>query len=168
MRIRRLLPSASSPSAWAAPAAETTYGGYDMVDAFPVDGVREWDFANESKPFDIHMVMGSGSSIVNVDGDDVEVKTFEIFFGPDGPSSGDLFMNMKWSADSYNGILLHGYEVFTDRPTDDNSGGDDTSGGGDDTGGARGPLEAFDFSPPIQFADKKMIPARASPPRPAA
>ncbi|MCB9741254.1 MAG: hypothetical protein H6741_16865 [Alphaproteobacteria bacterium] len=145
---------------------ETTYGGYDMVDHFPVDGQREWTFANESKGYDIVMNMGPGSETTMIGDIETDIKTFQVFFGPDGPGSGDLYMEMKWSSDNYNGVLIHGYEVFSEEPTDDGSGGDDTGGGGDDTGGgdtggARGPLEAFTFSPPITFADRKMVPGES-------
>ncbi|MCB9761876.1 MAG: hypothetical protein H6739_18750 [Alphaproteobacteria bacterium] len=127
----------------------TTYSGYDMVDAFPVDGERAWVFVNDAKPYDLRVEMSSAADRVG----EVDVHTFE-FYDND---LGDLLMTMRWSSDTIHGVLLHGYETVAEEPT--GQGGDDT--GGDDTGdtgdGARGPLEAVTYDPPIQFVDRKMI-----------
>lgn len=122
----------------------TTYSGYDMSDRFPLDGDRVWEFANESKPYGLRVEMDHAF----VEMDDSQVHTFE-FFDRD---AGDLLMSMKWSSDSIHGVRLWGYEVVAEEPT----GGDSN-----DTGtpqGASGPLESFEFDPPITFADRKMVP----------
>lgn len=126
----------------------TTYSGYDMADRFPLDGDRVWEFANETKPYGLRVEMDAAS--VEMDGSDVH--TFE-FFDRD---AGDLLMTMKWSSDTVKGVRLWGYEVLAEEPT----GGDSN-----DTGaptGASGPLEAMDFDPPVQFADRKMIPGETT------
>ncbi len=107
------------------------YTGFNVVDHFPLDGdQRDWEYESFDETVDWTLsvekqgtTQQDGASVVSLEhaNDD----------------TADLYWEVKWSSDSSDGVLIHGFTHIY--------------GGGDEVS----------FSPPIQFAHKQMVPEDA-------
>lgn len=100
----------------------TSYTGHNTYEYVALDGTRTWKYTNESMGFDMVVEKIDTQKI-----DNVEIITLEYSkFDPQ-----ELLGSIKWSSDSLEGILIHGYET--------------TNGG-------------MDFEEPVLIAEYRMVP----------
>lgn len=129
------------------------YAGYDMVDHFPLDGVRDWTYTNEGADWKLNVEMLESSRLE----DTTTVHTFEYWQADANGVSANLLMTIDFSSDTYSGIQIWGYEVVSD-PIDWDTGATDSGESGDTGTTGWGPAETVDFDPPLVLSDPKMAP----------
>jgi hypothetical protein len=129
-----------------------SYAGHDMVDHFPLDGQRKWVYSNAGTSWRMNVEKSRDVEVL----DTTEIHTMEFWQADQNGVSSNLLMEMRVSSDTYDGVLIHSYEVLGEPIDWDTGAGDDT---GDDTGvEGFGPAEVVDFDPPLVFAAKNMVP----------
>lgn len=111
--------------------ATYNYVGYLMDKQFPLDGLREWQYLSEDETIEDPLRVEKGLTPTMIE--NWEVFTFETY----NENTGDLLWSVDWSADTVDGILIHGYSDYRE-------GGEDVV-----------------YSPPIVFADDQMAPGAA-------
>ena len=120
------------------------YSGFDMVDHFPLDGkTRTWLYSNNAYNYNVFVEMLPDTEVVGGH----TVHTFEYYSEADGNLN--LLWDTRYSADTINGVFIHGYTVYSQ-----DGGGEDT----EDTGNPGGPEETMVFDPPLQLAEDQMVP----------
>ncbi len=128
------------------------YAGYQTYKYFPLDGkTRSWEYFSEDSSYLMRVDMLDPQELVG----STSIATLE--YAQVDPYK--LLWSVKWSADSANGIQIHGY--LLEATSDDPDPGDDTGDAGDDTGGADINAETgtwVSFDPPIQFSEYQMSP----------
>lgn len=81
-----------------------TYSGYDLVDHFPLDGERRWDYASNDTSVTHRLDVVLSDAVVERDG----VRIHELSHL--SSESGDQLLAVQWSSDTASGVLVHGYD----------------------------------------------------------
>ena len=107
---------------------DIVYVGYNVVDHFPLDGDPR-EWEYDSFDETIDWTL-----LVEKQGSIQQSGASVVSLELGNDDTADLYWEVQWSSDSSNGVRIHGF-------TDIYGGGDEVS-----------------FSPPIQFAEKQMVP----------
>jgi len=135
-----------------------TYAGYQIFDHFPLDGQRSWEYANDDITVD-HKIEIRMSELTTGGSGSTVVHEFQHY----NQDTGSLLMTVKWSSDSSDGVLIHGFQVYD---VDDGGGpggpGDDTGDTGGPGGDVTSPGGEYNFAAdPLVFGQSEMAPGES-------
>ena len=94
-----------------------SYAGHDMVDHFPLDGERKWIYSNAGYNWRLNVEKSEDVEVV----DTTEIHTFEYWQADSTGASAEHLMNVRWSSDTYDGVLQWAYRTEA-RSLGDNPG----------------------------------------------
>ncbi len=135
------------------------YAGYDMVDHFPLDGsARDWLYTNPAEDHKLYVEMASERTE-----DEVLIKTLEYWqTDPNNNQPSTLLYSIDWASDPITGVRIYGYTFYADPVEEVDTGDSGDSGDTADSTEEEGDeASSLVFDPPIQIADRRMVPGES-------